>query len=97
MAKDFSYEITEEIAVLGTSAKGWTKELNKVSYNGATPKFDLRDWAPDRESMGKGITLSEDEAKALMEALENYFYEGVIPVAGKSTIGYDENGNEVQI
>ena len=73
MAKEFSYEITDELAVLGTSAKGWTKELNKVSYNGATPKFDLRDWAPERASMGKGITLTEDEAKALMTALEKYF------------------------
>lgn len=73
MAKDFSYEVTEEIEVLSTSAKGWTKELNKVSYNGATPKFDIRDWAPERESMGKGVTLTEDEARALMIALENYF------------------------
>ena len=76
MAKEFSYEVVEELAVLGTSAKGWTKELNKVSYNGASPKFDLRDWAPERTSMGKGITLSEEEAKALMDALKKYFKEG---------------------
>ena len=76
MAKEFSYEVVEELAVLGTSAKGWTKELNKVSYNGASPKFDLRDWAPERASMGKGITLSEEEAKALMDALKKYFKEG---------------------
>jgi len=73
MAKEFSYEVTEEIAVLSTSNKGWTKELNKVSYNGAAAKFDLRDWAPERESMGKGITLTEDEAKALKDALDSYF------------------------
>lgn len=73
MAREFNYEIKEEIAVLSTSAKGWTKELNKISYNGAAPKFDLRDWAPERQSMGKGITLTEDEAKALLEALKNYF------------------------
>ncbi len=73
MAKEFSFEVTEEIAVLSTSAKGWTKEINKVSYNGANPKFDIRDWAPEREKMGKGVALNEDEAKALMEALEGYF------------------------
>lgn len=73
MAQEFNYEVTEEIAVLSTSAKGWTKEINKVSYNGANPKFDIRDWAPEREKMGKGVTLNEDEAKALMEALEGYF------------------------
>ena len=69
----FTYDITEEIAVLGTSAKGWTKELNKVSYGGRPAKFDIREWAPDRESMGKGVTLSDEEARALYEALKEYF------------------------
>ena len=71
--KEFSYEIVEEISVLSTSAKDWTKELNRISYNGGAPKFDIRDWAPEREKMGKGVTLTEDEARALMEALQNYF------------------------
>ena len=69
----FTYEIAEEIAVLGTSPKGWTKELNKVSYGGRPAKFDIREWAPDRESMGKGVTLTDEEAKALYEALKEYF------------------------
>ena len=73
MDKEFSYEIQEEIAVLSTSAKGWTKEINKVSYNGGAAKFDIRDWAPEREKMGKGVTLNDDEAKALYEALKTYF------------------------
>ena len=73
MDKEFSYEIQEEIAVLSTSAKGWTKEINKVSYNGGAAKFDIRDWAPEREKMGKGVTLNEEEAQALYEALSKYF------------------------
>jgi len=73
MTKEFSFEITEEIAVLSTSNKGWTKELNKVSYNGTVPKFDIRDWAPEHQSMGKGITLNENEARALKDALDKYF------------------------
>ena len=73
MAREFSYEIVEEIKVLSRSSKDWTKEINLVSYNGAKPKFDIRDWAPERESMGKGITLTEEEARALMEALQEYF------------------------
>ena len=60
---DFKYEIVEEIGVLSENARGWTKELNKVSWNGGAPKYDLRDWAPDHEKMGKGITLTEEEAK----------------------------------
>ena len=34
---DFQYEIVEEIGVLSTSAKGWNKEFNKVSWNGGVP------------------------------------------------------------
>ena len=66
---DFKYEIVEEIGVLSENARGWTKELNNVSWNGGAPKYDLRDWAPDHEKMGKGITLTEEEAKKLKELL----------------------------
>lgn len=58
MAQEFSYEIIEEIAVLSENNKGWRKELNLVSWNGRPPKFDLRDWAPEHEKMGKGLTLT---------------------------------------
>ncbi len=62
---DIKYEIVEALGVLSTSPRGWTKELNKISWNGADPKYDIRDWSPDREKMGKGITLTEEELKAL--------------------------------
>lgn len=66
---DFTYEIIEEIGVLSENAKGWRKELNKISWNGGAAKYDIRDWAPDHEKMGKGITLTEDEAMILKELL----------------------------
>ena len=53
---DFKYEIVEHIGVISESAKGWTKELNKISWNGGTPKYDIREWAPEHEKMGKGMT-----------------------------------------
>lgn len=68
---DINYEIAKEIGVLSESPKGWTKELNLVSWNGKEPKFDLRDWAPDHEKMGKGVTLTEEEAKKLKELLDS--------------------------
>ena len=68
---DLKYEITKEIGVLSESPKGWTKELNLVSWNGKEPKYDLRDWAPDHEKMGKGVTLTEKEAKKLKELLDS--------------------------
>lgn len=66
---EFNYEIVEEIAVLSENPKGWHKELNLVSWNERPPKFDLRDWAPDHEKMGKGVTLSNEEFAVLKETL----------------------------
>ena len=62
---DVTFEIVEEIGVLSENSKGWRKELNRVSWNGGEAKIDLRDWSPDHEKMGKGITLTDEEAKQL--------------------------------
>lgn len=66
---DFTYEIVEEIVVLSENAKGWRKELNKISWNGGAPKYDIRDWSPEHEKMGKGVTLTEEEMQKLKEIL----------------------------
>ena len=66
---DIKYEIVETIGTLSESAKGWTKELTLISWNGSVPKYDIRDWAPNHEKMGKGITLSEKEIQILKELL----------------------------
>ena len=67
---EFQYEITEELGVLSESKSGWRKEVNRVSWNGAAPKLDIRDWAPNHEKMGKGITLSTEEARKLLDLLQ---------------------------
>lgn len=66
---DIKYEVIETIAVLSESPKGWTKELNLVSWNGRDPKYDLRDWAPDKAKMGKGVTLTKEDLTSLKTAL----------------------------
>lgn len=68
--KEFDYNIVEEVGVLSTSPKGWNKELNLISWNGREPKYDIRDWSPDHEKMGKGVTLSEEEFGKLKELLK---------------------------
>lgn len=35
-----------------------------ISWNDRKPKLDLRDWSPEHDKMGKGITLSHEEAIA---------------------------------
>lgn len=66
---DIKYEIKETVGVIAESAKGWKKELNLISWNGKEAKYDLREWAPDHEKMGKGVTLSNDELKELKKLL----------------------------
>ena len=70
---DFTYEIKEHLGVLSESKNGFAKELSIVSWNGGVPKFDIRDWSEDHTRMTRGITLFDEEAKALMEALSEYF------------------------
>ena len=65
---ELKYEITQEIAILSESSRGWTKELNLVSWNEREPKYDIREWAPDHTKMGKGVTLSEEEMQTLVNA-----------------------------
>lgn len=66
---EFKYEIAEELGVIAETKSGWTKELNLISWNDRDPKYDIRDWAPDHEKMGKGISLSKEELIALKELL----------------------------
>ncbi|AWI11699.1 MULTISPECIES: YdbC family protein [Bacillaceae] len=68
---ELKYEIVEHIGVLSESSKGWTKELNVISWNGKEPKYDLRDWAPNKEKMGKGITLTQAELEVLKSLLHS--------------------------
>ncbi len=67
--KSLDYTIVDEFGVLSTSSAGWTKELNLVSWNGRDPKYDIREWDPNHERMGKGVTLTEEELKALKDLL----------------------------
>lgn len=65
------FEIKENCGVISTSAKGWSKELNMVSWNDKTAKFDLREWDPEHKKMGKGVTLTKDELIELKDILNN--------------------------
>ncbi len=66
---EIKFEIKETIGLLSESPKGWTKELNLISWNDREPKYDLRDWAPEHQKMGKGVTLTKEELKKLREVL----------------------------
>ena len=60
---DLKFEIIQNIGTISESAKGWSKEINLISWNDREPKYDIRDWDPAHEKMGKGVTLTADELK----------------------------------
>ena len=70
MAEDFTFNITQNIGKLSEGNGGWTLELNLVSWNNRSPKYDIRSWSPDHQKMGKGITLTKEEALALKNLLQ---------------------------
>lgn len=72
---EFSYKIEKHLGVLSEGSKGWQKELNLVSWNENPAKLDIRDWAPEHAKMGKGTTLTVEEAHLLCQYLEPYVEE----------------------
>jgi hypothetical protein len=66
---EIKFEIKQNAGTISESSKGWTKELNLVSWNDKEAKYDLRDWDPTHEKMGKGVTLSQDELRKLRDIL----------------------------
>ena len=69
-SKKFEFEIVKHIADLNEN-KYQPIELNYIKYALAPkPKYDIRKWdKTNNNQMGKGITLTRDEAKILCEAL----------------------------
>lgn len=66
---EIKYEVKESYGVISESSKGWTKELRSISWNNREPKYDIRDWSPEDEKMGKGVTLSLEELRKLRDVL----------------------------
>ncbi len=68
--QELKFEVINHIGILSTSSSGWNTELNRVSWNGNEPKYDIRPWSPDHTKMGKGITLTDQELISLSALLE---------------------------
>ncbi len=72
---DIKFEITRVVGVLSEGSKGWQKEINLVSWNNRSPKIDIRDWGPEHEKIGKGITLNKAELIKLKELLQDIDFD----------------------
>ncbi|MDP0489082.1 MAG: PC4/YdbC family ssDNA-binding protein [Fusobacterium sp. JB021] len=63
------FDFVEKLGNIGQGSKGWKKEVNLISWNSRKAKLDIRDWDETHEKMGKGLTLSKEEAKNLRDFL----------------------------
>jgi hypothetical protein len=66
---EITYEVVKPISVLSNTGKGWTKEVNLVSWNNGSVKLDIREWDHDNSKMKKGITLNRSEVNTLKSIL----------------------------
>ncbi len=64
-----SNEIVRFVGEISTTAGGYKKELNLISWNGGEAKYDIRDWNNDHSRSSKGITLTLEELKNLRDLL----------------------------
>lgn len=75
MPTEIKFEIKVHVGTLSESSRGWTKELNLVSWNDKDPKYDIRDWDPEHQKMGKGVTLTAEELKKLRDLLDGMDFD----------------------
>ena len=70
---EVSYTIEKTLAEISDNGVN-CKRLTLTSWNGYPAKLDLRTWRRDGDQMkpGKGLTLSDEEARALAEALQRH-------------------------
>ena len=68
---DIKFDIIEKLGTIGEGSKGWSKEVNIISWNGRKPKIDIRDWDENNEKIGKGLTLTKEELKTLKGLLNS--------------------------
>lgn len=68
--KEFKYNIVEHLGTVSTSPDGkYATEVNLISYNNAPAKVDIRTWNKEEGKMYKGITLTKNEVKNLLQIL----------------------------
>lgn len=70
-SNEITFEIVEQIGVISESKTGWRKEINRVSWNGATPKYDVREWDSTHTRMSRGMTLTDDEMVKLVSLVRS--------------------------
>jgi len=85
--QEFTFVIKKQLGILSTFQTGWTKEVNLVEWNSNPAKLDIRDWDPDHEHMGRGITLHKPEVLELLEILLKHFGKDLAAARARNQAG----------
>lgn len=68
--KEIKKEILKQYGIVRTGSDNpWKLEVNLISWNGGEPKIDIRRWAPGHSKCGKGLSMTEEEARILKAIL----------------------------
>lgn len=67
-----THEVARHLGVVSTSAQGWTREVNLVSWNNRPARLDIRDWSPDHTRMSRGVALNGAEVLSLKKLLSDF-------------------------
>lgn len=70
---EIKMDIIEDYGVI-SEKNGYELRLRKISWNGRDAKFDIRPWKDDK--CGKGITLTDEELKGLLDKLKELDKKG---------------------
>jgi len=73
---DFKYEINEQIETLSDN-KGYTKEINIITFNDQYKLLDIRKWNRNNNTMQKGISLTREEAEKLKDTLNKLDFDKI--------------------
>ena len=72
-------QIIEHIAVLSHGTKGWSCQLNLISWNNGPIYLDIRNWSYDMQHHSKKGAFTRDEAIRLHRALTHMNLEAGYP------------------
>lgn len=71
---EIKMDIIKDYGVI-SEKNGYELRLRKISWNDRDAKFDIRPWKEDK--CGKGITLTDDELKGLLDKLKELDKKGI--------------------
>lgn len=71
MSKEFKQEIIEVLGTVKEANKGWGKYIMKIRYGEDTNpiSLDIRNYNLEADRSGRGITLNDEEADAVVDIL----------------------------